>query len=124
MPPAGGRGWSSFFSAGSPLTKVIPDTAGGARVDTTGVTATSEDYEVVKFADGGARVWVNGGLYGNGRIFIDVAGLQNRLVGLTSDSIGNLYLTGSAWGANDSADLNVVKLNALDARFDSMTVAT
>jgi hypothetical protein len=122
--PDGGKRWSSIFSGGPSIAQVIPDNAGGATVGTTAVTGTSNDYEVVKFADGGARVWANGGLYSNGRVFIDVAGLPNRLSTLTSDSIGNLYITGSGWGSNESIDFNVVKLNGLDSRFDSINVAT
>jgi len=123
--PAGGKRWSSIFSSlEGRVAQVIPDNAGGATIGATVATTTGEDYEVVKFADGGTRVWVNGGLYSNGRIYIDFAGLRNRLGALTKDAIGNLYLTGFAWGTSNSFDFNVIKFNALDSRFDSLGMAT
>ena len=72
------------------------DGSGNVYVTGTGIGSYGGDYETMKYDPSGTQQW-------GAQFFLPVTGLSsNEVFAMTTDSVGNIYVTGATWGGNIS----------------------
>jgi hypothetical protein len=102
---------------------LIPDGLGGVFTGEDTFSNNGRDATVTRFSPDGSRSWPqSGGVFVDGSIVHDEAGLDNETCGISLDAAGNLYLAGHAFGPSGTIDYNVIKYNARDSVFSAQSV--
>ena len=111
--PSGAISWTADYAwPGFPgfWINMIPDQSGGVFVARNIDTKNGSDYQLYKLAADGTLPWpASGGIFANGSIRYDSRGLDDIACQLTRDGLGNLFITGTSYGASGTQDVNVVK---------------
>lgn len=102
----GGIQWAALYNGpGDDWDEAIDIAVDGAgNVYVTGFSVgTTYDYATIKYSPQGGRIWV--------ARYDGPAHAVDRAVGIVVDLVGNVYVTGSSWGAPGDYDFATVKYN-------------
>lgn len=123
--PDGSSQWIKPVPDAGSAQSLLPDGAGAVTVGATEPGDRGFDYLIYKLSPTGDPAWpASGGLFQQGLMKTDVGGLDNPLTQLTTDSSGNLFATGSAFGPSGTIDVNVAKYLSSNSEFGSQSVPT
>ena len=104
---------------------LAPDNVGGVYGGANYTGKHGIDYAIVKYDQTGAMIWPASGLsFVNHEWTQDIGNWDNPLTNLGTDSAGNLYAAGAAYGSSGTIDLNVVKFTRSESAFANQIIPT